>query len=345
MNSVATSETENEVPTVPAKPTANEVYTLLVDTLLPQWYDLFLHLGIDRAILDKSFSDHPFDPHVCLLDMIKLWLQREDPPATWKEMADVLRCKLLEGRYAVIVEEKYCSDPSHPPHDETKHSSETTEADDIAAQLDDDSIEFSKILLDITELLGQESFPDLYHYLVQLRCPDGTPIIDVNSLHDRRSPDGLMTPLVYMNLCTSRDVDLLIHLLHGLKREDLLPMIQEYIPKIGMGVPYVRAVYDENRFFAVKAFLNPAIKHVDLGIVSVVKHSLCVSFGLESKPYIIQFIGWKADPISLHFQVPIPCMYLVQEGIASCTHNFASCGIEKLELGIHGAAIECDLTT
>lgn len=147
MNSVATSETENEgnkssilvishqsmtlvwygaqinwaviyflaVPTVPAKPTANEVYTLLVDTLLPQWYDLFLHLGIDRAILDKSFSDHPFDPHVCLLDMIKLWLQREDPPATWKEMADVLRCKLLEGRYAVIVEEKYCSDPSHPP--------------------------------------------------------------------------------------------------------------------------------------------------------------------------------------------------------------------------------------
>ena len=167
----------------------------------------------------------------------------------------------------------------------------------------------------------------------------------MNSLRDRRSPDGLVTPLVYMNLCTSRDVDLLIHLLHGLKREDLLPMIQEYIPKVGMGSPYVRAVYDENKFFAVKALLKPAIKHVDLGIVSVVKHSLCVSFGLGSKPYMIQFIGWKADPISLHFQIPIPCMYLVQEGIAASTCNFTSCGIEKLELEINNASIECEIST
>ena len=83
--------------------------------MLPQWYDLFLHLGIDQAILDKSFSDHPFDAHVCLLDMINLWLKRDDPPATWKEMVDVLRCKLLEGRMAKIVEDKYCSNPSHPP--------------------------------------------------------------------------------------------------------------------------------------------------------------------------------------------------------------------------------------
>lgn len=195
-------------------------------------------------------------------------------------------------------------------------------------------------MLDITDKLGSDSFAALYHCLKELRCPDGTPLLDPGSLKDRRSPDGLLIPLVYTSLCNCRDVDLLVHLLEALHREDLVPIVHAYIPKVGMGTPVVRIAPDVNRFFVVKVFMNEAIRHINLSIVSVIKHDLCVGFGLGDKPYLMQFIGWTTSPICLSFQLPIPCIQFVEERIATIA---LSNGIEKLSLEINSTTFTYDV--
>lgn len=210
-----------------------------------------------------------------------------------------------------------------------------SESSDLSSQIDEDNLQFSKVLLDITNKLGPESFADLYHCLKELRCPDGTPLIDPDSLKDRRSPDGLLIPLIYTSLCNCRDVDLLIHLLECLHRHDLVPVVQEYIPRVGMGTPVVRAIHDVNKFFAIKVFMNETIKRINLGSVSMIKHDICKGFGLCDKPYLMQFIGWTSNPICLSFQLPISCMHFVEERIVTLAPTLLTNGIEKLTLEIN----------
>lgn len=94
-----------------------DVYSVLVDSVYFRWFDIFLNLGIDRAMLEKSAEDHPYNSHLSLLDVIILWLEREDPPPTWQALADVLRHKLLEGKIADEIEKKYCP---KPPSDQSE---------------------------------------------------------------------------------------------------------------------------------------------------------------------------------------------------------------------------------
>ena len=219
--------------------------------------------------------------------------------------------------------------------------------EDLSSRIDDDSMEYSKILIDITEALGPDSYAQLHHYLSELRCPDGSRLIDIETMRERRTPDGLLIPLVYNNLCCCRDVDMLIHIAHAMNREDLLPMIQEYIPKVTVGTPNSRVIFENKEFFILKGFLNPAIKHVDLSIASVLKHAVCTIFGIQDKPYLMQFVGWEDNPIALQFQFPIACLPMVEENISdvSCMREFVSNGIEKLELDIHTSKFEYDLLT
>ena len=227
-----------------------------------------------------------------------------------------------------------------PAEEQAQEANQRAGVNNHPPQIDEDSLEFSKFLLDITDKLGPESYAALYHCLKELRCPDGTPFIDPSSLKDRRSPDGLLIPLVYTSLCNCRDVDLLVHLLEALHREDLVPMVHAYIPKIGMGAPVVRIVPDVKRFFVVKVFMNEAVRHINLSIVSVIKHDLCVGFGLCDKPYLMQFIGWTTNPICLSFQLRIPCMQFVEERIATIA---LSNGIEKLSLEINSTPFIYDV--
>lgn len=104
--------TELYNPSDPSKPKMGDVYSVLVDSIYFRWFDIFLNLGIDRAMLEKSAKDHPYNSHLSLLDVIILWLEREDPPPTWQALADVLRHKLLEGKIADEIEKKYCAKPS-----------------------------------------------------------------------------------------------------------------------------------------------------------------------------------------------------------------------------------------
>ena len=82
----------------------------LIENLVPRWYDIFLHLGIDRSILDKCLEEYPYDDRSALLKVIAVWLQRVDPPPSWRALVDVLQNILLEGKLAVEIKKKYCRD-------------------------------------------------------------------------------------------------------------------------------------------------------------------------------------------------------------------------------------------
>ncbi len=76
-----------------------------------RWYDIFLHLGFDRKKLDKHLKAVPPRDRYILLMLVQDWLDRQDPPPSWEAMVDVLRNKLLEGKLAADVEEKYLGIP------------------------------------------------------------------------------------------------------------------------------------------------------------------------------------------------------------------------------------------
>lgn len=102
-----------------------------------------------------------------------------------------------------------------------------------------------------------------------------------------------------------------------------------------MGTPVVRAIHDVNKFFAIKVFLNETIKRINLSTVSMIKHDICIGFGLCDKPYLMQFIGWTSSPICLSFQIPISCIHLVEEGIITLAPTLVTNGIVKLSLEIN----------
>ena len=89
-------------------PKLKEVFVGLVHTLQPRWYELFLNLGIQRHVLEKCLSDHPFDDHSALIHVITLWLQRSDPRPSWKDLVDVVQNVLMEGKAATEIKRKYC---------------------------------------------------------------------------------------------------------------------------------------------------------------------------------------------------------------------------------------------
>ena len=87
------------------------VYEILVQDLLYYWYDIFINLGFSRETLEAVQQKYPYDAAMCLYDMVKLWIAREDPPPRWKDLAWVLRYKILEGKVAEQIEKTYLPDP------------------------------------------------------------------------------------------------------------------------------------------------------------------------------------------------------------------------------------------
>ena len=188
--------------------------------------------------------------------------------------------------------------------------------------------------MDVTESLGPDAYVEMYQSLEEFKSPDGTRVLDDESLQDRRSNDGLVIPLIYHSILNSRDVDFLIYMLRSMHRDDMLPMVQQYVPKINMGKPSVRPLHDPSRFMCIRIVLLESVTEVDIAFVSVVKKELCLASGLLDIPYIIQFLWWKDNPVSLHFQAPIACSSLIREGISKFSLTFYKHNIDKIEVEI-----------
>ena len=198
---------------------------------------------------------------------------------------------------------------------------------DPQPRVDQDGVAFKKLLSTIAEKLGSSNVPELQLFLFNLKCPDGSPFIRSKHLYRHSSVNDIFMSLVAANLCTPWDLDVLIHILCGLKRHDLLSFISSYIPHVTVGKPVGELVStDENVLLKIE--LHSALKTVDLGIISAIKHEICTCCLIPNQPHLMQYVGWKSIPVTLFFQVPNSCMLLVESGLQNSTlHELGGSGI------------------
>lgn len=189
--------------------------------------------------------------------------------------------------------------------------------------------------MDVTEKLGPDAYVEMYQSLEEFKSPDGTRVLDDDSLQDRRSNDGLVIPLIYHSILNSRDVDFLIYMLRAVHRDDMLPMVQQYLLRINMGKPSTRQLHDPSRFICIRVILLDSVTEVDISFVSVLKKDLCVASGLLEMPYIIQFLWWKKYPICLFFQAPISCSNLIKYGLSKNLQAIQQTEVCKIVVEVH----------
>ena len=152
---------------------------------------------------------------------------------------------------------------------------------------EDGSTEFSKLILEIIDLIGQNSYAEFYYYLKELQCPDGTKFFDESYFYDHRSPDSILIPLLYNNVIVSRDLDVLIAVIRGLGRDDILQTLKDYSSKINIGFPTFQGIQDTERFFSLDIQLDPSIADLDLEAVCYIKQDMCEALGVEKVPYLL----------------------------------------------------------
>lgn len=211
-------------------------------------------------------------------------------------------------------------------------------------EVEDNNVEFSKFLMDITEELGPDSYVEVYQCLEEFKSPEGTRVLDDDSLDDRRSTDGLVIPLIYHSILNSRDIDFLLYLLQAVHRDDLIPSVQEYILRIDMGSPKVRNLHDPNRFTYIRIVLVDSVQEVDIPFVSVLKNKLCMASEFLETPYLIQFLWWKQDPVRLYFQAPISCTGVIRNGISKHSQVFKEKNVSRIEFEVRSVVFTHTIT-
>ena len=205
--------------------------------------------------------------------------------------------------------------------------------------IDHGGIAFMKLLSTISEKLGSTYFPELQHFLLHLKCPDGSALIKSDYFCNLKTVKDLLISLVSANLCTARDVDVLIHTLSGLKRGDLLTLISAYVPQVTVGNP-LGAMTVRDGSVMLKVSLPDALKQIDLGIVSSVKLDLCRICNIQDQPFLLQYIGWKTNPVTMFFQFPIACMSLLEKGLHSGSlHELTGNGIHCIAIHYKNATV------
>lgn len=210
---------------------------------------------------------------------------------------------------------------------------------DPQQHVDHDDMAFTKLLSMIKERLGSNCFSELQLFLLNIKCPNGCPLFNADSLYNHKSVDGLLLPLLRDSFLTPRDLDILIHILNGLKRPDLLSLISAYVPKVTVGKPCMKSSGNCDEKLIVQVVLNEALKRIDLGIISAIKHDLCACFGMQLQPYLMQYIGWQSSPITLMFQVPTACFKLVEGGLKNSISHLSGNGIDYIKVCIHSITL------
>ena len=106
-----------------------------------------------------------------------------------------------------------------------------------------------------------------------------------------------------LNLISSQAVDLLITVIMGIGRQDLVPMVEKYCSKATLCHPVFKAITYTVHFFSLRLDLDPDVcMDLDLQTVSLVKQDVCHNLGIERTPYLLQFIGWRRVPSLFSFK-------------------------------------------
>ena len=79
---------------------------VLYHTVASKWFHIGIQLDIPDGTLD-AIAKNQSDPHLNLLEMLRVWLKRVNPPATWSAIADAVEF-LGEKILARKLRQKYC---------------------------------------------------------------------------------------------------------------------------------------------------------------------------------------------------------------------------------------------
>ena len=79
----------------------------LLSKVSDKWENIGLLLDLETGQLDAIKSGHR-DPHDCFREMLKLWLNRDDPPPTWSAIIEAIHT-LQHGLLAKDLKKKYCN--------------------------------------------------------------------------------------------------------------------------------------------------------------------------------------------------------------------------------------------
>lgn len=214
-------------------------------------------------------------------------------------------------------------------------------SEDKPSQEGDGSLEFSKLIMEMTDLIGPEFFAEFYYYLMELRCADGTKYIDESYFKDHISPDGIFIALMYNNLIVSKDLDVLTTVVQDLDRDDMLRLIEDYNSKLTVGRPFLQAVQDPEHFFALHLELDSDVTDLDIEGVDLVKDNICKVLGVTELKYLLQFFGWKKDPVVLRFQVHISLVDRVVEAVDNDSVSLEH--YVRLEMDVRDSIFNYDL--
>lgn len=176
----------------------------------------------------------------------------------------------------------------------------------------------------------------------EFRSPDGSQIFDEEELNDHKSIDSLLIPIVYTNMCNCRDVDVLIYILKVLGREDALPVIQEYIPKVDMGYEGPHSIHEPDQFIGIHFALGTS-EPVDIPRISAIKNSLCSCFDIAESPHLIQFLGWAGEPMTLTFQAPVSFALRIKDVLLKRPEEIRKHGFIHATMEINGVKFPYDL--
>ena len=62
----------------------------LYHTVADKWEHIGIYLDFSMSTLESISAKHQRDPHNCLVEMLKMWLRRLDPPATWSAIIEAI---------------------------------------------------------------------------------------------------------------------------------------------------------------------------------------------------------------------------------------------------------------
>ena len=85
-------------------PDLKELMTVLYRKVASKWKVIAVQLNISD--LDSIETKHSGDPHLCLVEMLDVWLKRVKPPPTWAAIVEAVEF-LGEEQLGKELREKY----------------------------------------------------------------------------------------------------------------------------------------------------------------------------------------------------------------------------------------------
>ena len=171
-----------------------------------------------------------------------------------------------------------------------------------------------------------------------LCCPDGSTLIAPDIIRSNTTVDGILVSLILHSYISSYDIDFLVHLLKVLDKIELVrSAIDRYYDKRTLGKPFLRKIKRIRSLFLLRCVFQSGFSGLTFDVVTDVKTTLKSLFGFDSFPYVMQFMGWSTNPVSLYFQLPQTCMPTVRQALEPFPTSLKDAKINEVTLEVGSA--------